>query len=95
MPAAGDVNRVVALSLHELATRLSFALWASTPDARLDQTADNGILLKNDVLQTEIRRMLADPKADALASSFAARWLGFRDVLLSRPDPHTSTFTCR
>ncbi len=86
VPSAGDASKVSPLSPHELATRLSYALWASTPDARLDQLADSGTLAKSDVLQTEIRRMLADPKAEALATSFSARWLGFREVLSSRPD---------
>lgn len=73
------------LSDHELAARLSYFLWGSTPDAQLSQRADEGTLRAN--LDTEVKRMLADPKADALATQFGGSWLWSRAVDEANPDP--------
>ncbi len=66
------------LTDHEIASRLSYALWSSIPDETLDGLADAGIL--NDVgnLAVEARRMLDDPRSDALIEGFAAQWLQLR-----------------
>ena len=66
------------VSSWELATRLSYFLWSSLPDEPLRQAAADGSLAKPERLAAEVRRMLADPKSDALAREFAARWLRFR-----------------
>jgi mono/diheme cytochrome c family protein len=63
----------------ELASRLSFFLWSSIPDDRLIDLAARGELSKPQVVEQQVRRMLADPKAvDALVHDFAAQWLNLR-----------------
>jgi hypothetical protein len=74
-----------ALDDHELAARLSYFLWASTPDDELATLADNGTLRAQ--LEPQVRRMLADPRADALSSQFAGSWLWSRAVEDASPDP--------
>jgi mono/diheme cytochrome c family protein len=65
----------------DLASRLSFFLWSSVPDDRLLTLAERGQLGTRSVLESEARRMLADPRAiDALVNSFAAQWLNLRRV---------------
>ena len=66
------------ISQHELATRLSYFLWASMPDDRLRRAADAGTLRNPAVLAAEVRRMLKDPRAHALAENFGGQWLQFR-----------------
>lgn len=75
------------LSGYELASRLSYFLWSSTPDARLMELAANGKLKNLTVLEAEAKRMLADPKAAALGQDFAAQWLNLRKLNNSQPDP--------
>lgn len=65
---------------HELATRLSYFLWSTMPDAELTAAADAGRLHEPEVLREQVTRMLADPKSIALAEDFAAQWFGFRDM---------------
>jgi hypothetical protein len=76
-PAPGAVHRVSDL---ELASRLSFFLWSSIPDDRLLQAAADGSLKRPDTLEREVRRMLADPKSQALVENFAGQWLRLRNV---------------
>jgi hypothetical protein len=64
----------------ELASRLSFFLWSSIPDDDLLNAASQGTLEDPVVLEREVRRMLADPKAEALVSNFAGQWLHLRNV---------------
>ena len=64
----------------DLASRLSYFLWSSMPDAELRDLARRGELSNPSVLEAQVDRMLADPKADALGTSFAAQWLGFQHV---------------
>jgi hypothetical protein len=75
------------LSDYALASRLSYFLWSSMPDDALFQKADAGALHDPAVLETEVRRMLADGKAQALVDSFAAQWLDTIDMPLISPDP--------
>lgn len=63
----------------ELASRLSYFLWSSLPDETLRSHADAGRLSDPKVLSAEVSRMLADPKARALATEFAAQWLHLKD----------------
>ncbi len=65
------------LTAWELATRLSYFLWASAPDARLRQAAADGALLKPEVLTAEVKRMMSDRRATALGEEFAGQWLKF------------------
>ncbi len=69
----------VALTPDQLATRLSFFLWSSLPDERLLKDAADG-KLGSKQLDQQVIRMLADPKADAMAEQFAAQWLGLRNL---------------
>jgi len=76
---------VMRVSDLDLASRLSFFLWASIPDEALLAAAESGQLSKPDVLAAQVRRMLADPKAKALTESMLLRWLGADKVLQARP----------
>ena len=73
------------LNAFELATRMSYFLWSGPPDERLTSLAEDGSLLQPSVRQREVNRMLADPRARALADNFAAQWLGLRDVGANPP----------
>lgn len=68
------------LSDHELAARLSYFLWASTPDETLSRVADDGMLQQPAVLEAQVTRMLADPKAKTLTTQFAGQWLWSNQV---------------
>lgn len=68
----------------ELATRLSYFLWSTTPDEELLELGQNGSLLKDDVLKQQIVRMLSSPKRLSLSENFAGQWLGFEDLLSNR-----------
>jgi len=63
------------LSAHELATRLSYFLWATMPDEELDALADNGDLLEDVTLRAQVQRMIADDRFDQFVGEFATRWL--------------------
>jgi len=67
------------VSDHELATRLSYFLWSSLPDAELRRVADEARLRDPAVLRAQARRMLADDKVRRLAVEFACQWLHIRD----------------
>jgi mono/diheme cytochrome c family protein len=71
----------------ELASRLSFFLWSSIPDAGLLDLAERGRLKDPSVLEQQVRRMLDDPRADALVTNFAGQWLQLRNVETVKPDP--------
>jgi hypothetical protein len=71
----------------ELASRLSFFLWSSIPDDQLLALAERGKLRDPKVLQVQVRRMLADPRAKSLVTNFAAEWLSLRVVEGVKPDP--------
>ena len=66
------------LDHHEVATHLSYFLWASMPDAELTRLASQRELHDPEVLKAQVRRMLRDPKSRGLADGFAAQWLGIR-----------------
>ena len=78
------------LNDHELASRLSYFLWSSMPDDELLRAADRGTLRQPGMLEAQVRRMLDDPKASALADNFAAQWLNLR--LLDRKKPDAERF---
>jgi hypothetical protein len=81
--AAGAAYR---LSDLELASRLSFFLWSSTPDDELLDVARRGALKDPVTLERQVRRMLADARAEALVSNFAGQWLFLRELKNARPD---------
>ncbi len=64
----------------ELASRLSYFLWSSMPDEQLFRLAEEGKLSHEKVLQDEVRRMLADEKADVFYRTFVGQWLGTKEV---------------
>jgi len=78
---------VYRLDHHQIAARLAYFLWASTPDDDLLQLAEVGLLHDEDVLRAQVRRMLVDPRAHGFVESFATQWLGI-DALGAaiRPD---------
>ncbi len=80
--AAGKAYRVNDLAL---ASRLSFFLWSSVPDDELIDLAARGKLKDPAVLETQVRRMLADPKSEALIDNFTGQWLGVRSLKTSEP----------
>ncbi len=75
--APGSVYRISDL---ELASRLSFFLWSSIPDDRLLEAASAGKLRTRVGLEQQVRRMLADPRSQALVTNFAGQWLYLRNL---------------
>ncbi|MYD71841.1 MAG: DUF1592 domain-containing protein [Acidobacteria bacterium] len=73
----------------DLASRLSFFLWSSIPDEELLGLAEQGRLADPAVLDRQVARMLADPRASALIDNFAGQWLYLRNMRLVMPDPET------
>ena len=80
----GQVDRAYPISDLDLASRLSFFLWASPPDEELLSLARQGRL--SDRLEAQTRRMLADPRSETLATRFAAQWLRLADIAGVVPD---------
>jgi hypothetical protein len=70
----------------QLASRLSFLLWSSIPDDELLDLAERGELQKPEVLEAQVRRMLADPRSQALSTNFAAQWFHLRSLDSITPD---------
>src|SRR5690606_5499430 len=70
----------------DLASRLSFFLWGTPPDEELLELARRGRLSDTKVLEAQTRRMLEDPRSEALATRFAAQWLRLPDLALVHPD---------
>ena len=71
----------------DLASRLSFFLWGTPPDDELQTLADEG-RLSPEKLEGQALRMLADPRAEALGTRFAAQWFRLQDMDKVRPDPN-------
>jgi mono/diheme cytochrome c family protein len=80
---AGQSYRIRDL---ELASRLSFFLWSSIPDDQLLSLATSGRLSQPRVLEQQVRRMLADPRSEALVSNFAQQLLYLRNLPATSPD---------
>lgn len=85
-PVEGDV---IALSPHEVASRLSYLLWSSMPDAELFQAADAGHLGTAQEIEAQARRMLDDPKAREAVANFNLQWLGLSHMESMKKDPAT------
>jgi mono/diheme cytochrome c family protein len=75
------------LTDYELAARVSFFLWNSGPDEELFALAASGKLRTPSVLDSQVTRLLADPKASSLVTNFAAKWLGLDGLAAHTPDP--------
>ena len=85
-PEGAAPNAAYRISDLELASRLSFFLWSSIPDDELLDVAAAGSLREPGVLEGQVRRMLADPRAEALVTNFAAQWLYLRNLPAVSPD---------
>jgi mono/diheme cytochrome c family protein len=75
------------LSDLELASRLSFFIWNTGPDAELLKLAEARQLSSPGALDAQVKRMMADPKAESLVTSFAMKWLNLNGLDLVQPDP--------
>ena len=82
-----DPTAVHRISDVELASRLSYFLWSSMPDDALLDSAEAGRLHAPAALDSQVKRMLADSRASALAGNFAAQWLETRNLDVVKPDP--------
>jgi mono/diheme cytochrome c family protein len=86
-PAAVRPGQAYRISDVDLASRLSFFLWSTAPDAELLRVAGQGRLRNPVVLEQQVRRMLKHPKAHALAQNFAGQWLNLRSLDATAPLP--------
>ena len=77
---AASGQEIVPLDDYQLASRLSYLLWATMPDAELSALADSGKLHEPAVLKAQVKRLLADPRSRALFDGFGAQWLGLGDL---------------
>jgi hypothetical protein len=87
VPAGARAGQNYRINDIDLASRLSFFLWSGPPDEELLAAAQRGTLQNPVVLEKQVRRMLADRRADALATRFAAQWLRLQDLEKLHPDP--------
>ncbi len=89
-PPGAAPGSVYKISDIELASRLSFFLWSSIPDDQLLAVAESGRLSDPSVLQAQVKRMLADPRSQALVKNFSGQWLFLRNI--ERMSPDTTSF---
>lgn len=85
-PEGVEPGEIYELDPLDLASRLSFFLWATPPDDELVRAAEEGDLAEDDELERQARRLLADPRAEALATRFANQWLRLQDLEKINPD---------
>ena len=87
-PAGVAAGSAYALNDLELASRLSFFLWSSIPDDELLALAAKKTLRQPATLERQVRRMLGDPKAQALVDNFVGQWLQLRNLRNKQPNSH-------
>ncbi len=87
-PATVRAGEIYKLSDYDMASRLSYFLWGMPPDQELLAAASRGELSATASLEKQARRMLADPRADALGPRFAGQWLRLQDIDKVHPDPN-------
>jgi hypothetical protein len=85
-PAGVRPGELFEIAGLDLASRLSYFLWGTGPDERLRQVAAEGDLNDPETLEREARRMLEDPRSEALATRFASLWLRLQDLEKVKPD---------
>jgi hypothetical protein len=85
-PATARPGQNYRITDLDLASRLSFFLWGSLPDAELVKVAGQGTLHTAPVLAAQVKRMLADPRSEALSTRFASQWLRLQDLDKIHPD---------
>src|SRR6185295_12950955 len=86
-PANVKPGQPYRISDLELASRLSFFLWSTRPDNELINLATQGRLKDPAVLEAQVRRMLKDPRSEALSANFAGQWLNLRGMQAVGPLP--------
>jgi hypothetical protein len=86
VPETARPGSAVRVDQLDLASRLSFFLWGAPPDSQLIALARRGVLADTVVLERETRRLLKDPRSEALATRFAAQWLRLQDIDKVHPD---------
>ena len=86
-PIDSDPGTIYALTDLEIASRLSYFLWSSGPDDELLALAERSRLNDPAILEQQVIRMLADPRATALVQNFAGQWLYLRNLRGAVPDP--------
>ncbi len=86
-PEPDNPKAVHPVNEYALASRLSYFLWGSMPDERLFTLAERGALRRS--LASEVKRMLQDPKSNALVENFAGQWLQIRNLEAAAPDRDT------
>ena len=86
-PADAQPGAMYAISDIELASRMSFFLWSSPPDDELLNQAERGALREPGMLEQQVQRMMADPRADAFIKNFVGQWLYLRNLEDFYPDP--------
>jgi hypothetical protein len=80
-PAAMEANKgIQPLDDHQLASRLSYLIWATMPDAELSALADAGKLHEPEVLRAQVKRLVSHKKSRALFDGFGAQWLGVGEL---------------
>jgi hypothetical protein len=87
-PAGVAPGAPYRVSDSDLASRLSFFIWSSIPDDELLDTAGRGALSRPATLERQLRRMLADPRAQALVDNFLGQWLQLRNLKSKQPNSH-------
>ena len=84
--APGEIYNI---SDTDLASRLSYFMWGAPPDEELIEVAERGRLSRSKEFEQQVRRMLADPRAEALATRFASQWFRLQDLEDIQPDALT------
>ena len=85
-PSSGSAQAAIPVGDYEMASRLSYFIWSSMPDAELLRLAGEHRLRKPAVLEAQVHRMLRDEKSRALVENFAGQWLQFRNIDVVKPD---------
>jgi mono/diheme cytochrome c family protein len=85
-PANVPAGTAYRIDGFELASRLSYFLWSSMPDDELLDLAGSGELGRSEVLERQVRRMLADERSRSLVTNFAGQWLYLRNLEAVIPD---------
>ncbi|HUU34017.1 MAG TPA: DUF1592 domain-containing protein, partial [Vicinamibacterales bacterium] len=85
-PAGVKPGAAYRVGDFDLASRLSFFLWGTVPDGELLEVAARGGLTRPEMAESQVRRMLDDPRSEALGTRFAAQWLRLQDLTKVEPD---------
>jgi len=87
-PSTLKAGQTYRIADNDLASRLSFFLWGSMPDAELLKAASQGTLRNPAVFEKQVKRLISDRRSEALSTRFASQWLRLQDVDKVRPDHH-------